>query len=238
MNIDPNLSQGINYIYATRQLNVGLYQNPQPSAKASVFDHSSLMAEDCGNFTGNAFGHEHGTLKWCVLNACNLNSLEWITLWVSNFSKQCSNVRPVVYITYEKWAQIIEGLPDAVTVIGNLLLDADMCMSKFYVKKPVLPSYANQLNFWEYSLNYLQYEETGIACSSEFESTIDTADESSTDTTQAKDTTTTTNQQSSISALAGLFQVNTEVTIKGSILSRILGEPVTITTREIKDEEE
>lgn len=226
--LDTNINS---YVKTTRGMDVGLYQSPIPTAEHDAYVHSSQMAEDCGTFTGGGYGDNHGTLRWVVLNCLNINSLAWITTWVSNFLVQCPNIRPVLYITYDKWNAICKG-DNILTVAGNLAKAADLCITKFQVEAPTLPNYTNKLYFWESSLNVLNLEETGIVCADSLVPTgvvldDDNEDDNEDDNGSIPSSTTITS--------GGLFPLNSKTTIVWIDMSGI-PVPTTITVTPIETE--
>lgn len=141
----------------TRQLERGLYQFPKLTAENDVYDHSSHMVEDT---------HYHIEAKWVII--CGLYvDLQFLNNWVGNFTDQ-SPIRPIIYMTYDHWDAILKG-DNAEAVAITLLNKADLCMSKYGVKAPILPKYCNKLKFWEYEGNKIYWEESGLSTVDEFE---------------------------------------------------------------------
>lgn len=217
------------YVYKTRNLNIGLYQYPLITA-GDAYEHSSKMVEDCSTFNTKGFG-EHGVLKWCVLNACYINDLEFITNWVKNFNNQIGSIgaRPVIFITYDKWNAICKG-DDVLTVAGNLTKAADLCISVYNVEKPVLPAYSQKLYWWEYQQNYVYLDEAGIACADSLVSTspTDTSDDASTIDDDTADSTTLT------AISGGLFPLNSKTSIEWDLVhDKVV--PTEITVKAIEE---
>jgi hypothetical protein len=108
---------------------------------------------------------------------------------VSNFLKQCSNVRPVIYITPEKWDAICEG-ENIITVAQNLTSDADLCISKFktdLITAPVLPDYSKKLYFWEWKNGYFTQDTDGFTCADSYETSSDDDSDGSDDSGDGDD---------------------------------------------------
>ncbi len=223
---DPDITT---YTKITRGMPVGLYQFPKPAADAGAYEHSSILVQDMQNFSGGEFGEQHGTLKWAVLCALYLNSLTWIMEWVENIQKQAPSVRPVIYIDYDKWSAIAKG-DDILLVAKNLLTAADLCITKFNVKAPILPTYCDKLYFWEYALNYVYKDSAGIECADELVSTTVTDDDSSAGGSSG-------DSSSNSTATGTISLMNSKITIENSIWSKD-ENPVVITVEPLEDLEE
>ena len=150
---DPNIDT---YWQNTRYLQRGLYQFPKPTAENDVHEHVSTLIESTWYY---------GAARWVVLCALYVD-LQFINTWVGRMADTA--FRPVIYTTYDHWNAILKG-DNVESVALTILNKADLCMSKYGVKAPVMPRFASKLKFWEYEGNKIYWNEEGLECDSEFQ---------------------------------------------------------------------